>query len=368
MERGLSLPAGEEGLQGGVFPPSSAPITMHARTSAQLPNWGIAGHEWAVQHLQASLSHGRGRHAYLFAGPAGIGKTTLARAFAARLLCEAPVEADRPCGRCRACQKAAAASHPDITQIEAEEVGGVLKIEQVRDLIHTVALRPYEGRYRVGILRRFHEARPQAADALLKTLEEPPPYVVLLLTTENVNRLPRTILSRCQTLTLRPIPGARISAALVERWGADKEQAALLARLSGGRMGWAVRALTDPETLTFRDLVLDDLARLLGEGRVGRFQRAETMAAPSRKDDLRETLILWQSFWRDAVLILTSSPVAPVNADRRSLLTQLTREITLEQAQAALLATRRAIQDLRENVNMRLALEVMFLDYPGLSG
>jgi len=163
-----------------------------------------------------------------------------------------------------------------------------------------------------------------------------------------------------------------VEAALVERWEADPDQAGLLAQLSGGRMGWAVQAHQNTEALTARDLVLDDLAHILGENRVRRFQRAETMArnlkTPQRQEELRETLLLWQGFWRDVVLIATESRVPVVNRDRRALLNRLAREIEVPAAQRALQATRRTLDDMQHtNVNMRLAVEVMLLDYPGLT-
>ncbi len=337
-------------------------LTQHSALNTQ--HWGLIGHAGAIARLQKSLAHGRARHAYLFCGPASVGKTTLALALARMLNCEQADASARPCGECRACRKIAARSHPDVFVVEAESVGGTLKIEQVRDLMHMLALRPYEGRYRIGILRRFHEANPQAADALLKTLEEPPPYVVLMLTTENLNALPATILSRCQPLHLRPVAAAEIEAALIERWNANSERAALLAQLSGGRPGWAVNALTDENALTFRNVALDDLEMLLRQGRVGRFQRAETLAKD--KDTLLPTLALWQGFWRDVLLIAAHSHVPPVNRDRRATLNRLASDYGVEAAEIALRATRAALDDLDRNVNARLAVEVMLLDYPGL--
>ena len=180
-------------------------------------DWPVTGHTWAIEHLVRSLEHGRVRHAYLITGPAGIGKTTLARAFAQAVNCLDGQ--NRPCGVCRACKLIAHDGHADVNLVQAE--GNTLKIEQVRDLQRMLSLRPVEGRYRVVILRRFQEASGPAMDALLKTLEEPPPYVILLLTADTPDGLLPTIKSRCQPINLRLLPATMIRHALESRWQAQ---------------------------------------------------------------------------------------------------------------------------------------------------
>ena len=128
-------------------------------------DWGVIGHEWAVELLRRSIAHDRLRHAYLIGGPSGVGKTALAIGLARTVNCLS--ETIRPCGKCRACRLIAAHNHVDVTIISAEDK--TLKIDQIREMQHTLALHPIEARYRVVILQRFHQANPQAADALLKT-------------------------------------------------------------------------------------------------------------------------------------------------------------------------------------------------------
>src|SRR5258706_9595433 len=157
-------------------------------------NWPVIGHQWAVAHLARSLTHDRIRHAYLISGPAGVGKTTFAKAFAMTVNCLN--DENRPCGVCRACTLIARDSHADVQIIQS--AGNTLKIEQIREMQHALSLRPVEARNRGVILRRFHDASPQAMDALLKTLQEPAPYVILLLTADTSDSLLATIRSRCQ--------------------------------------------------------------------------------------------------------------------------------------------------------------------------
>lgn len=323
------------------------------------PNWDVIGHDWAVQRLTRSLNAGRLRHAYLINGVARIGKTTFARAFAQAVNCLS--EVGRPCGECRACRLTARGTYPDFNLIEAQ--GNALRIEQIRELTRSLALRPLEGRYRVLILRRFHEASPQAMDALLKTLEEPPPYVLLLLTADTTESLLPTIKSRCQPLNLRPLPSSVIRAALVERYTVEPERAALIAQLSGGRMGWALEVLKDENVLKQRAEWLAILERALGESRAARFEQARQLSED--RAGLPSLLALWQSYWRDALLLAHHAAVAAIiNRDRSHALEQIARSVKAEEIYQALLAVRRTLRYLQANVNARLALDALMLELP----
>jgi DNA polymerase-3 subunit delta' len=292
-----------------------------------------------------------------------VGKTTLARALAAALLCQSENGEGMSCGVCRACRLVASGNHPDLHIIQSERVGATLKIEQVRELQRQLALTPVEGRWRVAILRRFEEATTSAANALLKTLEEPPSYVVIAVLASDADRLLPTIVSRCQQLPLRPLPVAVVQQALIERWDTEPELATLLAHLSGGRLGWAVRTLSDETAIQRRAHRLDDLERLLEDASaIQRFRYAEGLA----RDPVatRETLDLWIGWWRDVLLLAAGTDAPLTNVDRRSALRDHARRFGVERSGAVLNALRSAADRLKRNANARLTLEVLMLDLP----
>ncbi len=172
----------------------------------------IVGHDWAIQLLDGALKNKRVGHAYLITGAEQIGKTLLARTFAQGLNCES-FEELRPCGQCRACLLIAADHHPDVRLLQPDVSGRgklSIKIDQIRALQTELNLSPYEARYRVAIIKRFDTANINAANAFLKTLEEPPASVVLILTALDSNTLLPTISSRCQTIGLSPFPQDRL--------------------------------------------------------------------------------------------------------------------------------------------------------------
>jgi len=324
-------------------------------------NWGIIGHEWAVELLANRLESGRASHAYLFTGPSQIGKATLALRFAQAMNCTTPGAGPSPCGKCRACDLIGRGIYPDVQVVSAE--GKSIKIEAIRELQQSLSLRPYEARYRVAILLDMQLATNHAADALLKTLEEPPASTRLLLTSDASESLLETIVSRCQVIPFRPVSANTLTEALRHNYGLYEAESEMLSALSGGRPGWAISAIEDPDILKNRAEIMNGLLAVLNEKRVGRFNYSEEI---TRHTDLPLILEIWQSWWRDVLLLVEGSPVTPVNIDHREELESLSFQVTSEEARRALLAVRRTIDALEKNANTRLALDVMLLEMPYL--
>jgi DNA polymerase-3 subunit delta' len=320
--------------------------------------WQIIGHDWAVEFLQHSLATGRVAHAYLFTGPPQVGKRKLALALAQALNCTGD---EPPCGECASCRKLDNGTHPDIRVIEGEGAGGSIKIDQVRALKREAILAPYEGRYRVYVLRRADLASLEAANSLLKLLEEPPEHVVLILTAVQPEALPATIASRCQRLDLRPVAHGVLESVLRER-GLAQTQSRLLVRLSGGRAGWALEASEEKNALGRRQEELDQMIELLGASRIERLDFA--WAASRKPDGSRALLELWTGWWRDLLLMHNEGQDHVINVDRRDELGWMASQSTMPQVRQALNALQSAAAHLEANVNARLAWEGLVLNLP----
>jgi DNA polymerase-3 subunit delta' len=321
--------------------------------------WQVVGHEWAVELLERSLANGRTAHAYLLLGLPQIGKTTLALNFAQALNCLAE---GKPCGQCRSCLKIDHGNHPDVRVIEANN--GTIKIDQMRAMQREAVLSPHEGRWKVYVIRQMERATTEAANCLLKTLEEPPDQVILMLTASDMDQLLPTIISRCQVLNLRPLSMLLVQKALEERWEIDPERARLLARLSGGRLGWAVSASEDETILRKRERRFDEMIELMGQGRVERLRYAQRLS--TNPDGLREVLDLWLSWWRDLLLIKGDSAIEVTNVDREATLRSQAQDYSLIQVRDFIEALRAAVWQLEHNANTRLTLEVLMLSLPSL--
>ena len=333
-----------------------------------MTNWQqIIGHDWAVQLLVNAVTHDRVGHAYLITGLEQIGKTTLARTFAQALNCVAEDVAQRPCGLCRPCTLIAQDRHPDVRLIEPEVSGRgklTLKIDEIRQLLRDLNLAAYEARTKVAILKRFDAANANAANAFLKTLEEPPNNVVLLLTAVEADTLLDTITSRCRTINLRPIPTDLIEQSLATRWQVRGEQASLLAHLADGRLGWAVQAAQDNTPLTERQTQLDALYEALAGNRVTRFNLADKLA--KKPEELPDVLKTWLSWWRDVLLLVQGNGrvTAISNIDQQAQLAQRAQQWTADPILASLQQTDRALWQLAHNANTRLVVENLLLTYP----
>ncbi|MCY3834381.1 MAG: hypothetical protein OXG85_15310 [Chloroflexi bacterium] len=329
-------------------------------------DWGIIGHDWAIEQLRRSLLNGRQRHAYLISGAPALGKGALAQAFAMALNCEDEAIARRPCGTCRSCRALGLGSDPDLIVAKRED-GAPLKIDAIREVTRLLALKPYAARYRIAIFEDFDLVAPLAQDALLKTLEEPASFAVMILLASSPERVLPTIRSRSQTIPLRPAPLQVIKAALVER-GCPEERADLIARLSGGRIAWALAAMADETILAERSETLDELSAIVKGARFERMKAAEDLSRRIGADKAaaRKILEIWQTYWRDVLLQCHASLVKPCNSDRADEIRALAQRIEAREALLALEATRRTIRALSTNANLRLALDALCLDYPML--
>src|SRR3989454_5682125 len=331
--------------------------------------WGIVGHEHAVDLLRRALVAQRVRHAYLFTGPEHIGKSLLAHRFAQTLLCTggadprvAPLD---PCNTCLSCRKVTHGNHPDLHIISRAPDKQFILIEQIRALQSDSARKTLEGRRNIFIIQGAHEMNVQAANCLLKTLEEPEPDVVLLLTVPDPGLLLPTILSRVQQVSMHLLTSSQIKTALEQRWEVESEEATLIATLAAGRMGWAVQAVEDEDLLTERKAQLETLTTLPTVGKVQRFEIARRLSLDPEKT--RTVLELWLLWWRDMVLAAHNCIDLTVNVDMRDILARQAMKVGMSEAERMVHAILGTMEALDQNVNTRAALEVLMLDVPTIN-
>lgn len=324
--------------------------------------WQIVGHEKAVGLLDRSLKNERLAHAYLFVGPSHVGKMRLAIDLAKALNCQGE---DRPCSACDQCVRIEELKHADVQVISLDgraEIG----IDQMRDMQHSASLRPFEGRYRVFIIDGAEHLSHEATNCLLKTLEEPPSNVQLILLAINEKRLLPTVLSRCQKLELRPLPIATIQNTLTEHWGIPEEMAMTLAKLSSGCVGWAVSASKDERILQERSERLASLLRLTEEELAERFSYAGQLANQFGRDrqSVHELLSLWIGWWRDLLLTKGGCGYCISNADQEERLREETQSYSLKAIKVFVESLQQTMTQLEQNANPRLVLEVLMLSMP----
>lgn len=324
--------------------------------------WNIIGHRWAVELLKTHIVKGEVRHAYLITGPSGVGRRTLALRMAQALNCTVPPSPGIACLECSQCKRIERMQHADLDIIEAARGGGIIKVDQIRELQHRLSLSPYEANYRIAVLQRFEEANESASNALLKTLEEPAPKVVVILTAESVEALLPTITSRCEVIRLRPVPIDVMQNGLQTKLGISEEEASVLAHLSGGCPGYAIRLHNQPERLELRRMWLDEHYILLSSGTLRRFAFAYTIS--NDRENLRDFLLVLMSIWRD-ILHRTAGAETPLfNPDRSVEIEQLASTLNVETAHNVIEEIEHTVNLLDRNVNSRLAVEVLLMNLP----
>ena len=333
-----------------------------------MSNWNeLIGHTWATSILREAVKNDRVGHANLITGPQHIGKTTLAVTFAQSLNCLSGDVPSRPCGHCRACKLIQIGRHPDVIMVEGNTSGRgkrTIKIDQIRSLQQNLMLTATEARFKIAILNQFESATRNASNAFLKTLEEPPSRVILILTAISTDSLLPTIASRCRVINLRPLKRTLIRKALTERWEVPEDQANRLAHLADGRVGWAVSAWQEPELLELRDRQVMLLYEGIQGSKVERFKLSHKVTKDL--ETIPELLRTWLSWWRDLSLVVNgvSDFEMITNIDQMDTLKKYARQWSADSAVSCLKKTEQAIWQIDHNANSRLVLENLLLAYP----
>jgi len=315
----------------------------------------FVGNRRVVDILRRAVDQGRLPHALIFAGPSGVGKRTLALLLAQLLNCIRP-ERDEPCGVCNACRKISGGTHPDVRVVEPD--GAFIKIDQVRAMIDEVAYQPFEGKYRMVILDGADQMRVEAANCLLKTLEEPPSRSVLVLVTAKPYLLLGTIRSRSRLLQFGPIAEDDIEAFLTGTQGRTPDDARLAASFSNGSLSMAT-AFDAARHKEVRAMALRFVSMLLRrEG----FAQASALGSGIAKD--KELFLVWLDMAATLLQDVYYAQTAPARIGQRDIARELAG-LAQSAPRARVLGAIEAVKNLRsgllQNVNRQLALEALFL-------
>ena len=336
--------------------------------------WQVHGQDHILRQLGSSLAQGRLAHAYLLVGPRHVGKMTLAINLAQAVNCQSGM--GEPCADCAQCQRIAKGQHPDVRVVAPGYATGysnegranrtVIGIDDVKEVLRSVNLNPFEGARSVIIVDGAEGMSVEAANALLKTLEEPPPLVMFLLLASDADLLLPTIRSRCQVFGLLPLARPVMLERLINEHQTTEADAERLFRYSRGCLGWALRALTDHQVLEQRQADVERMEETLEAGLETRFAYANEVATlfGSDRETARELLFLWLRWWRDLLLIKEGAEEFLRNIDQLEVLRNQAIGLSTPQIVGFIKCLVATIDALDRNAGARLALECLMLNLP----
>lgn len=328
--------------------------------------WNLIGHEWAVQLLQGHIENKTLRHAYLITGPSDIGKKNLAIRFIQAICCPNMKSPGIPCLECPTCTRLQRLEHPDLFPVSIEDGSKQIKIDQIREMVRNLSLSPYETSRRFGLLIDFEQANRHTQNSLLKTLEEPPGSVILILTAVSASALFETVASRCEEIKLNPVPIQTTRQGLKNLHQIPEDQADFLAHISAGKPELALTYHQDPEILERRKTLLDQHYEILKGDSVARFAYANQLVKDSVM--VQEMLNTWSSIWHDVLLQAGKSDTPIRNIDRDGEIQTIVNAVDLQNAKSAVNLFRRAHGLLQKNANLKLTVEDLLLQLPTIHG
>ena len=318
----------------------------------------ILGHEQIKEHFQNAVATGKVSHAYILSGEAGMGKKTLANAFAMTLLCEE--EGKEPCMHCHACKQVLSGNHPDLIYVTHEKPAS-MGVDDIREQINdTIMVRPYSSQYKIYIVDEAQKMTVQAQNALLKTIEEPPAYAVIMLLTTNQDAFLQTILSRCVQLKLKPLKDSVVKTYLEEKLQVKDIQAEIYSAFARGNLGKAIHLAQSED---FK-MMYEEILKLLKEIKEMDISQLLDVIRKLKDDntDIKECLDFMQMWYRDILMYKTTKDLnLLIFKDEFSAVKKAASLSSYEGLERILEAIDKARVRLDANVNMELVMELLLL-------
>lgn len=318
----------------------------------------IVGHEDILQHFKMSIEKGKISHAYILNGEKGTGKKLVTRVVAKTLQCETGKE--DACDTCHSCIQAEAGSQPDIIWVRHEK-SGVISVDEIREQVNQdIIVKPYSSKYKIYIIPDAQLLNPQAQNALLKTIEEPPEYAILFLLTSNIDKMLPTIISRCVVLNMKPVREVDMIRYMTTQLDVSEDTAYFCERFAFGNLGKAVRLATSENYQEIKDTTI----RLLRQ--IYEMDMEEILATTKRladfKLDMQDLMDIMQMWYRDVLMFkITNSPSQLVFKDEYTAMKKQSARISYEGIDNVIKALDKMKIRLEANVNFEVAMELLLL-------
>ena len=318
----------------------------------------IVGHEQIKEHMQAAIRDKKPFHAYLFQGEEGVGKEALARTFAAGLQCQSE-STDKPCKECVSCRQMESGNQPDVIWVTREKAS--LGVDEIREqLCNTMDIKPFSSPYKIYLVPEAEKMTEAAQNALLKTIEEPPEYGIVILMTSNISALLPTIQSRCLTMEFRPLSTAVVDSYVKEHCQVPDYQARASAAFAQGHLGKAMRYAKSEDFIERKDHIISLLRH------VEQMDLSEMLAVikdlGTRKDEVRDYIDLMVLWYRDVLLFKATKDINQLLfQDEASYISREASHRSYEKIEEILQAFEKAKVRLRANVNFDITMELMLL-------
>ena len=319
----------------------------------------IIGQESIKKHLQTAIKTGNLSHAYIINGEYGSGRQTIASALAKTIQCQSKTEDTDACGVCTSCKQAESHNHPDIKYITHDKTS--ISVNDIREQLNNdISIKPYSSEYKIYIIPDANKMTEQAQNALLKTIEEPPVYAIIILLTENCDSLLPTIRSRCVTLTMNPIEKDKICTYLENKFQLEPEQAQIAANYCQGNIGKAIRFASSSDFIEMKNQVLKLLKNLDSMDIASIIDTIKEFS--THKNDINDYLDLMLLWYRDVLMFkVTKDANLLLYSDEYSAISEQATKRDYENIENIIAAIDKAKVRLKANVNFDVTIELMIL-------